>query len=364
MVGAGDECAGNALELGAAGSSDPVRIGFGGVGYVEVDYMGDPTNVDSASGNVCSDEDIVAARAKAVHGVVALALGHVPLEADCAMAVPVQLFGESLGSMLRSRKHDCRAAIVAGQHTLEEFLLAVFSDEIQSMVNGFCGGRIRKFDYMRVDQEVIRETSNFTRHGSRKQEVLPFRGKRADDPLNVGEEAHIEHVISLIQYECLDLVQAQLPLAQQIEHTSRTADDDFRSPAEVPYLFVNRDPAVNDGHLHPGELGQSADFSRDLRRKLTRRRENESPRSTSASLEQSVEKRQRKSRRLPRARLGESQYVAPRKTGRNRFVLNRSWILEAGGFYAANKIMVKFEPVKSGRCSVLVFRQSESGVLP
>ena len=86
MIGVRDERYGLALAFGPACSPDPVRVGVGRVGDIEVDDMGNVRDVDAARGDVGRHEDVAPALAEAPHGSVALALGHVALQGDCAFA--------------------------------------------------------------------------------------------------------------------------------------------------------------------------------------------------------------------------------------------------------------------------------------
>jgi hypothetical protein len=74
---AGDQGMGLSLAFGAAGATDAVGVGVGGVGDVEVDDVADLGDVDAPGGDVRGHQDPVGAGLEAVEGGLALALGQV-----------------------------------------------------------------------------------------------------------------------------------------------------------------------------------------------------------------------------------------------------------------------------------------------
>ena len=66
--------------LGAASTADPVDIILGMTGKVVIDHVGDAFHIDSARGDVGSDEDADTARLKILECTESLILGAVGVE--------------------------------------------------------------------------------------------------------------------------------------------------------------------------------------------------------------------------------------------------------------------------------------------
>ena len=67
---------------------------------------------------------------------------------------------------------------------------------------------------------------------------------KGQNALNVLAEAHVEHFIRLIQYDGCQMVQLECMTMDVIHDTTRCADDDFRTAAQLRNLVLNRLTAV------------------------------------------------------------------------------------------------------------------------
>ncbi len=88
------------------------------------------------------------------------------------------------------------------------------------MVDGRGRRRIGQLDHVRVVEQGVGQQSDFLGHGGREQQVLSARGQRGQDLADVPHETHVEHVVGFVQDEGFDLVEAQQPLLQQVEHAA------------------------------------------------------------------------------------------------------------------------------------------------
>ncbi len=52
-------------------------------------------------------------------------------------------------------------------------------------------------------------------------------GQQLDDPLDVGQEAHVEHPVGLVEDEDLDLAEVGDLLADEVEQAARRGDEDL-----------------------------------------------------------------------------------------------------------------------------------------
>ena len=64
-----------------------------------------------------------------------------------------------------------------------------------------CGGLARDFNANRIVQKGFGQTLDLRRHGRREKQGLPRERDQFTNPLNIGNEPHIKHTISLVDHE-------------------------------------------------------------------------------------------------------------------------------------------------------------------
>src|SRR5437899_7723647 len=94
-----------ATTTGAAGTANAVNIVFRLFRQVEVHHVGDGRHVDTASGNVGSNQNTHAATTQVVQRAVTPRLRHVAMQASGGVAHVRQLVGDFFGSDLGSGEH-------------------------------------------------------------------------------------------------------------------------------------------------------------------------------------------------------------------------------------------------------------------
>ena len=197
---------------------------------IEVDHIVDACDVDATCCDIRRDQNVVAPCTEAGHCLIALRLGHIALQSDCVSATLGKLERHALCPVLRSRKDDRRLAILTREHALKERALTTLRRLVETMLNASRRRGMRKLDDMSIVQNLIRKRPNRLRHGRREEQVLSVTGKRRKDLLDVGQEAHIKHVIGFVEHERIDSGHVELSLTDQVEDTTGTTDDDLGRP--------------------------------------------------------------------------------------------------------------------------------------
>ena len=127
-------------------------------------------------------------------------------------------------------------------------------------------------------QEGLGEAGDFRRHGRREEQRLPREGHQFADALDVGNEAHVEHAVGLVDDEDLDAREQQLAAVEEVEQPARRRDQHVRAAHDLGFLIAERDAADQQRHV---ELVVCAIFGEallDLRRQLAGRLENQGAR--------------------------------------------------------------------------------------
>ena len=122
--------------------------------------------------------------------------------------------------------------------------LGVVGCLLQSLHDGRGGGGLgRSLDALGRVQEVVRQALDFRRHGRREEQGLPREGEELADALDVGDEAHIEHAVGLVNDKNLDAVEEQLAAPEMIEQAPRRRDHHVGAAIELAVLLVVGHPA-------------------------------------------------------------------------------------------------------------------------
>ncbi len=152
----------------------------------------------------------------------------------------------------------------------------------------------------------------------------------ADDLADVGQEAHVEHPVGLVEDEDLDLGQVDRALADVVEQPARRGHEDLDAGLQVLGLRLDRHAAVDHRVAQRHVPAVGAEAVEDLDGQLARRRDDQRAHRMARRREarvgvgaQALEHRQRESGGLAGAGLGAAHQVAALEHQRNGLVLDR-----------------------------------------
>ena len=158
----------------------------------------------------------------------------------------------------------------------EQRLLAIAIDRVDELVDALDGRVARRdLDRLRVAQDRPGQAPDVVGERRREHEVLAALRQQLDDPLDVGQEAHVEHPVGLVEDEDLDLAEVGDLLADEVEQPAGRRDEDLDAGAQRLDLRVHRDAAVDDGRAQRHGPAVGADALVDLHRELAGRDEDE-----------------------------------------------------------------------------------------
>ena len=113
------------------------------------------------------------------------------------------------------------------------------------------------------------------RHGGREQHRLPGLGGLGDQPLDVGQEAQVEHLVGLVEDQHLDVREVEGAAVHQVEQPAGGADDDVDAALERVELVVVAHAAVHGQHPGAAVRAGHRHVVGDLERELTGRRDDQ-----------------------------------------------------------------------------------------
>ena len=113
--------------------------------------------------------------------------------------------------------------------------------------------------------------------GRGEQRRLARLAERPEDLLEVVGEAHVEHLVGLVEDDGVDLVEAERAAVEVVDRAARRRDDDVDAAREPVELGRDRLAAVDRDDPDAELLAVLVDRLGDLHRELARRREHERP---------------------------------------------------------------------------------------
>ena len=108
-----------------------------------------------------------------------------------------------------SRRARClvRVKTMAESHSLlasrcrSRSRLRSSSTDHEAVVDGRRRRRVGQLADMGLVQQFVGQTADLARHGRREEQVLPVRRQRRQDLANPRQEAHVEHVVGLVEHQ-------------------------------------------------------------------------------------------------------------------------------------------------------------------
>ena len=207
------------------------------------------------------------------------------------------------------------------------------------------------FDHERIGlEEVLREPGDVGRERSRKHQTLTVGRQKLEDAADVRQEAHVEHAVSLVEHDDLDLREIRRALLDMVKQTARRRRQNFDAAAEHVGLRTNVDAAVDHTDAQRRVRRILRHVGRDLIGQLARRRQDERAHGMTGGRHRGVrmrknagDERETEARRLARARLGCAHHVSPLHHHGNGLKLNRRRLLVADAFDGGHDAGVEIE---------------------
>ncbi len=203
----------------------------------------------------------------------------------------------------------------------------------------------------RVPQVPLSDGGDAGRHRGREEHRLPLARRRREDRLQVLGEAHVEHLVGLVQHDDADGVELQRAAPDVIQGSPRRRHDDLGAALQGADLLVHGRAAVERDDAEADALRVLVDRLGDLHGQLARGDEHEATRAPPllAVLGNPLEHRQREGRRLAGARRRLAEHVATRQEDGDRLALDRSRLFVPEGAHSRHEVGNKTERGEVGR---------------
>ncbi len=288
-------------------------------------------DVEPARRDVGGDEHVGLALLERVERDHPVLLALVAVDGVGVDAFVLQLAREAARADLRVREDQHLLQLARADDVGDGRTLLVGRHRVEDLLHEL-GRRVATVDLDddRVGLEALREPLDVVAERRGEQQVLPLRGQEVDDPLQVGQEAHVEHAVGLVEDEHLDLRQVQRLLLHVVEQAARRRDQHLDARPQRGGLRRHVDAAEDDGRAKVGVLRIARDVRRDLIGELAGRRQHQRAdrmtrgrRAAVRQRQQVLQDRQRETGRLAGARLRRAHHVPSGHDDRDRPRLDR-----------------------------------------
>ena len=182
----------------------------------------------------------------------------------------------------------------------------------------------------------------------REQRDLATVRRLLEDPLDIVDEAHAQHLVGLVQHQGLQVLQHQASAAHVIHDAAGRADHDLHAAPQRACLATVFLATVDRQHLEAGQMaGVALHRFGDLDRQLAGRRQDHQLQVAAAGI-QARQQRQRKGRRLAGAGLRLADQAATVAQQRNRLGLDWGRRFVADLVQCAQQFGAQIEVGKAG----------------
>ena len=190
---------------------------------------------------------------------------------------PVEPGREARGRQLRPGEDQHLLQVLGPDEVGEQLFLAVAVDRVDELADRVDRGVLRGATWTStgIAQDRLRQAPDVVGERRREHQVLALGRQQGEDLLDVGQEAHVEHPVGLVEDEDLDLAEVRDPLADEVEQAARRRDEDLDPAAEGLDLGIHRDAAVDDRRAERDRAAVGPDALVDLHRELARRDEDQ-----------------------------------------------------------------------------------------
>ena len=189
----------------ATGAPDAVEVGLLVIGALVVDHVGHAVHVDAACGDIGGHEHVDLAVAEGAQCLLARSLAEIAVDGSDREATLGQLVGDLLGLALGAGEDHREAAAIGLQDAGEQLDLVHGVGAPHVLLDGVHRGPVvtgvRGADMGRLRHVAPRKGDDLAGHRGGEEHRLPLGRKLGDDPLHVGEEAHVEHLVGLVEDE-------------------------------------------------------------------------------------------------------------------------------------------------------------------
>ena len=325
----------------ASGAADAVDIVVICRGKVIVDDVRDIVDVESSGGDVGGDQNLDEIVFELFEGALALALGLVAVNGLGFEATLDEFFGKLFHAVFgpAEDKHFFEIGIVQDVVQNVDFVHAFDLHDVLLHIFGSGLGFDGDGDW--IFQKLLNQIFDGSRHSGGETESMPLGWDIRHDELDVIHKPHIKHLVRFVENDRFHFAEFQNSSIDEIEHSSRRADDQVVFVSQVADLHIDVGAADAADGIEPKAFGKNAKFLVDLKRQFAGRGHNENL--LVFFVRDLVDERNEKGGCFSGARVGEAHDVSAVQNMKDDFVLDGSRLFVAAFFQSLKNCWIELE---------------------
>ena len=187
------------------------------------------------------------------HHPVALALVHAAVQRLGAVAAPVHRLGELVDLGARPAEHERRLRRLDVEDASERVRLVGPLHPVDGLADEGLVARLglaaADLDLHRIALVALGDGVDAVRHRGREQHRLAVVRRALEDRLDVVGEAHVEHLVGLVEDHRADRVELERAAPDVVDGAARGRHDDVDATVEQLQLALDRLAAEHRDHL-------------------------------------------------------------------------------------------------------------------
>ncbi len=243
---------------GTPGTADTVDVILGMNRHVEIENMADIGNIKPPRRYVGGDQELDFTATKSVQRACAHRLIQIAVNGSGIIVVIFQRLGDNINVNLAVAEDNAIGNLIAFAFDQRPQNVALFLggtifarrfENAHGLNDGFRGGRLtRHFHPLGIVQKLLRNPGNLGRHRGREKQGLPGEWRQLEDALDIGDEAHIQHAVGLVDDHDLNAGQHQFAALKMIQQAARCGDQNVNAPVDQAVLILEADAADQQRH--------------------------------------------------------------------------------------------------------------------
>ncbi len=349
----------------AAGAADAVHIVFRIEGQIEIEHGGHIFDIQAARGHISTHQQIDFAFFEGVQRFQALVLAFVAVQRGGVEAFALERARQAGTTQFAVHKHKGLLHATGAQHLVQRGALVFVAHAVETLLDIRCRGvGAGDFNRHRVLQVAAGQALDLRRESGGEQQRGALLGQVAQDALQVGQKADIEHAVGLIEHHVFHLVEHRALGFDMVQQTSGRCHQNLDAFFEFGSLGLHVNATEDHGAAQVGVLGIQLDLLRHLIGQLARGQQHQGAHRVARGrgrgvfvLEHALQQRQGERCRLAGAGLGRAHHVLAGQHHGNGLGLDRRHALVAHFGHGAGQFVGELELGKSHRGRSVVRRR-------
>ena len=267
----GHKAHGQAGCAGTAGASDAVHIVFGVERHVEVEHRRHVLDVQAARGHIGTHQQIDLALFEGIKGFESFILALVTMQGRGVEALALQRARQAGTTKLAVDKDKGLLDASRLEDLVQRMPLILVTHAVKMLLDRGGGGiGARHLDRHRALQVAAGQALDLGRKSGREQQRGALLGQVAQDALQVGQKADVQHAVRLVQHHVLHLTEHRVLGFDVVQQPPGGGHQHLNAFFQLQRLRLHVDTAEHHRAAQLGVLGIGFDGLRHLVRQLAR----------------------------------------------------------------------------------------------